>query len=478
MKRLFALLLSLFGTAALVAGVALLAGHSVAQEAQSETPRYEGTRECASCHRDMIRDHTDSFHAQTLFEVDGDADSVVASFDQGEELRTVQFPGEDAPRPFTVDDITYALAAGRNQQYYVARVEVDGAETYRVLPARWSVVNNQWEPFTPAANWDDPLYDFMTNCAGCHSTGFNTEANAWEEMGVQCEACHGPAEVHIELAEDLPRRPEEADLVEVRRSIQRAVDPQVCGACHSRGNSPFPRHYLPGEVLESEGFEVLAAGTAEAFYPSGHAALLNAQYNEWKGTGHESCATCHNNHTRVEGVPFGLPAEPVELCLSCHNAAYSLDDSDPHPVREMFEGLNVVEGVEGIASGHFTTEGGPTCMTCHMVRVIMDGVPRASHAPQPILPGIVLNNPGLTDTCSECHEEQASPQALQALIDDVQLHTRERVDRARAALNDSSPEWVIQALDFIEADGSAGVHNYTYAESLLDAVDAALGITQ
>ena len=58
---------------------------------------------------------------------------------------------------------------------------------------------------------------------------------------------------------------------------------------------------------------------------------------------------------------------------------------------------------------------------------------------------------------------------MQELIDDIQNNTHTRIDTARAAITDTTPAWVITALDFVERDGSYGIHNYAYSDALLDA---------
>jgi cytochrome c peroxidase len=88
----------------------------------------------------------------------------------------------------------------------------------------------------------------------------------------------------------------------------------------------------------------------------------------------------------------------------------------------------------------------------------------------------VADTPELTDTCSSCHAEQATPDAMRQLIEDIQANTQRRLDAARAAVTNTTPAWVTQSLDFVEGDGSLGIHNYEYTDTLLDAVDAELGL--
>jgi formate-dependent nitrite reductase cytochrome c552 subunit len=119
---------------------------------------------------------------------------------------------------------------------------------------------------------------------------------------------------------------------------------------------------------------------------------------------------------------------------------------------------------------HYLAEDGPTCVTCHAATVPVEAGVRASHSLAPVMPGAAVNEAMLEDSCSGCHEEVASPELMQALIDDIQMNTQQRIDTARAAITETSPEWVSRALEFVEGDGSLGIHNYTYSDAMLDAV--------
>jgi hypothetical protein len=145
-------------------------------------------------------------------------------------------------------------------------------------------------------------------------------------------------------------------------------------------------------------------------------------------------------------------------------------------MRQIYEGETFFEEVPGIPAAHFTAEDGPDCVTCHMPQVPIESAARSSHLFQPILPGAVLDETVLQDSCSECHGEQATPAQMQQLIDDIQADTLARVEAARAAITANTPEWVSIALELIEGEGSDGVHNYSYTDKLLDAVEVALGL--
>ena len=104
---------------------------------------------------------------------------------------------------------------------------------------------------------------------------------------------------------------------------------------------------------------------------------------------------------------------------------------------------------------------------------------RVSHSNAYIAPALTANT-ALVDTCSQCHSDLLTPALLQAFIDDTQGGIRARIESLRAALEslpeDQRPTWAAQALDFVEGDGSGGIHNYGYADALLDAVALELGL--
>lgn len=525
-------LLAMTGLTFVAVGVWLLLMGSGMTSAQVEDYNYIGASECGSCHRSLERDHEESAHGLTLQDAQRDQERILASFAQDEAVRTVTLPGEDEARPFTADDIAYVVGAGGRIQRYLYEA---GRDEWYVLPAEWDVEAGAWQPLTLAENWPDPAYDWAQNCAYCHVTALDIEDGDWEEDGVQCEACHGPGSEHAYLADEAGSRASDEELAALRGAINNATDPQVCGQCHSSGvgadNHPYPVGYLPGLNL-SEYFTLHLPDDSAHWYPSGHGRTANMQYNEWSSAGHSralanllesgaeidteclachsadyaytqrlielvdeeeregdppdlptaetaqhgvTCASCHNPHIETE-LPANLIEATDTLCISCHSTANFSGEGIHHPVREMFEGTTLIENIPGRENAHFIVEDGPTCSTCHLPVVPIPGDTRVSHALRIVAPGDALDVEGLTDTCSACHTEAATPQALQQLIDDIQTDARQRIETARANVGETTPDWVVQALDFVEGDGSEGIHNYAYADALLDAVYIELGL--
>lgn len=528
-------LLAVIGCAFLILGIILLMTGKTA--AQNDQPEYVGSKECASCHRNLARDHSDSNHALALQEVGRDKDIILADFDLGEDIRQVQFPGEDVSRAFTADDIAYVIGSGRFVQRYL--YEVDRNE-YQVFPAEWNIINQQWETFRPGDNWPSETFDWAQNCAYCHTTGFNIERGRWEDDGVQCESCHGPASIHVELADDAGRRPSDEELDALRSAIYRSSDPQVCGQCHSQGtgtdNHPYPVGYVPGKNLD-DFYELVANDSGDHWWVSGHASQSNMQYNEWFISSHATslidlqkskdaadqcltchsqdyrqranmiaqveegeregqlpdsitvstaqwgvtCTTCHNQHTDSE-EPFNLVQEANQLCINCHTNPQETS-SIHHPVKEMFEGAILVQGVDAVSGVHFSAENGPRCATCHMQQISVGTSSRATHRFRPVLPG---ETEQVSSACSECHEDLTTTD-LRLLVEEVQDRVRARLTTALARLGtiqqpdpgtEKSAQYqqAVEAINFVQNDGSLGIHNYAYADDLLQAAEENLSL--
>ncbi len=525
--RVIGLLLS--GVLLAAAGLFLL-GTPIPAHAQSEdAAEYVGASECRSCHRSMATAHADSRHALTLQEP-GD-ENVLGDFTQGEDVRQVQFPEEDAPRAFSADDIAFVVGSGRDVQRYLYKVD---RNEYMVFPAEWNVTEGKWEAYSRAATWPDAAYDWTQNCVGCHTTGINVERGRWEDDAVQCEACHGPASIHVETAQDVGRNPSEEELAEVRSTITVSADAQVCGQCHGAGvesetGLPYTTVYRPGGDLATS-FTLSLPDDSAHWRSSGHAASQNMQYNEWMQSGHarsldslknstyaeDSCLECHSGDYRLnaqlsaateagarEGTApeavtlataqeavtctachtthgeteqdYQLSQEPYALCVSCH-----ADDrlQEVHnPVKAMFEGEGVVERITGVPSKHFTE--GAVCTDCHMPLTLETGATwySGSHTMQPVFPGEAAENQ--PDSCTACHTD-LSREYMQRFVEQTQSGVLAKLNEAQAAVETrpNTPDWVLAALDFVMKDGSLGVHNFSYASSLIDAASLELGIVQ
>jgi hypothetical protein len=176
-----------------------------------------------------------------------------------------------------------------------------------------------------------------------------------------------------------------------------------------------------------------------------------------------------------------LVDEPYALCVSCHSDNPAAPEIH-HPVQEMYEGTAFVTGLSGVPGAHFSAEDGPNCVTCHMPVQPVEGYTRNSHGFAIVPPAEAED--GQPSTCNQCHTDLTSSD-LQYLIDDTQAAVRSRltINWARlATLNEpetgtaekESYDQIVAALSFVQNDGSLGVHNYAYADALMDTTERML----
>jgi predicted CXXCH cytochrome family protein len=466
-----------------------------AQDGEQTTAEYVGVNECSSCHKSLAAGHSNSRHSLALQDVSSEKTAIKADFTSGEKERTVTFPDDSLPRPFTADDIEYIVGSGRYVERYLYRIS---RGKYAVFPAEWNVQKKVWQPYIRGegvAKWpDDPAYDWVQNCAGCHTTGLLGRRGRWQDDGVQCEACHGPGSNHVDLANKAGSEPSDSDLADIHKAIVLSPDSQVCGQCHSQGLNadgklPYPTGYLPGaNLLDESVFSLVAKDDKDHWWDTGHARQQNMQFNEWLKSGHSQalatmkgskeaatpCLECHSGDFRLvkaledaqkadilkstpaplalDSAKFGVECtnchdphgsseadknefelvkgNAYALCTSCHRAT-DVTKSLHHPSQEMFEGLALVKGIPGIPSAHFKDAKGPRCQTCHLPRVPVQSTTSASHVFLPVLPGKAAGK--LPDSCSGCHDK-LTPTDLQSLIDDTQDAVRARLSVALARL--------------------------------------------
>ena len=284
-------------------------------EAPGAAREYVGSGECAACHRDYVEHHAGTAHAQALIDVGEDKAPLLGDFTAGEDTRTLLLPGEEEPRPLTADDISFAVGIGKYAQHYLYETE-NGR--YMVLPFEWNAIEGEWRPLTLSDTWPDAAYDWTTQCAGCHTTNLNIEQGTWLEDGVQCEACHGPGSVHIDVAEATDPILTHRERTALEDSIVLGLDPATCGQCHSQGvepahGYPFPLEYTPGEaLLDRNVFRLPGERSVVHWWETGQARQKYMQFNEWVTTTHAEA------FLTVEQHPDFTPG-----CLTCHNSTYS-----------------------------------------------------------------------------------------------------------------------------------------------------------
>ncbi|RMG98545.1 MAG: hypothetical protein D6705_05570 [Deltaproteobacteria bacterium] len=234
------------------------------------------------------------------------------------------------------------------------------------------------EPFHQV--WND-------NCILCHATAGvpgPTRERTWNtqvaEVGIACEACHGPAEEHVARYRNPLRRlsahlgGEEDHAVVDPSDLPAARADDVCGQCHSKTWINDVRKFMrqgfafrPGDRLEDERTLVLPASRPDHpwlaisleqdpsfvrsfFWPDGTIRVSGRQLNALVESachreGELSCLSCHVMHGDEPNMQVRPGMDGDGACAECHG--------------------DVVAA--GTAHTHHPAGGpGSRCMDCHM----------------------------------------------------------------------------------------------------------------
>lgn len=236
---------------------------------------YVGADTCRDCHGEHFESWERTFHSTMTQRAS--PESVLGVFDG----RAVTYENQTA-RPTERDGRFYMevpTAAGgtreaevvltvgsRRYQQYFEREERGENFAFVRLPILWHIEAGRWLHLNTVflnpdnADWDDHKADWNSNCILCHNTGpqpgmtnyrdpARQRAERFDskvaELGIACEACHGPGEGHASALRDPFTRyaghwSKERDplIVQPQRIDQeRAVG--VCGQCHGQ-RMPHP----------------------------------------------------------------------------------------------------------------------------------------------------------------------------------------------------------------------------------------------
>ena len=409
----------------------------VAQGPQGVVATYVGSSTCAECHSREAEAWRSSQHAAAMSAVT--EKTVLGRFDEAR----VTYAGVTS---------TFFRRGGR---FFVRTDGLDGrladfeiAYTFGVFPlqqyliprpgGRLQALGLAWDARPPAEGgqrWfhlypgqaikaGDPLHwtgleqNWNSMCADCHATnlrkgydpGTREFHTTWSELGVGCEACHGPGSAHVEAARrgaalagvGLPPAP-----LDERRGVRWTIDGrtgrpfrsrsrrddreiETCARCHSR-RSQVTDAARAGDLLENA-FRPAFLEPA-LFYPDGQ------QKEEVYGYGSflqsrmyangVTCSDCHDPHTAA------VRPQGNAVCTQCHTQARY--DASSH---------------------HFHRAGTPaaSCVTCHMpaatFMVIDQRHDHSFRVPRPDL-SVSL---GVPNACtSACHRDRGASWAANEL---------------------------------------------------------------
>lgn len=400
-----------------------LTSAAAAQTVSDSGPSYVGSQRCISCHEEAGLDWKGSHHALAWSLPDNT--TVLGDFDDREfQHKGVTTRLRRRGDAFLIE--TESLG-GKHLEYEVVGVAgVKPLQQYLVevepgrlqaLDVAWDVEAKRWyhlypEQDLPPGNglhWTGPYKNWNARCAECHATGFKknystqtrTYTSSQAEIGVGCEACHGPGEAHVAWAEapdsyDATNWP---DLAEAGFTIEFSafapeLEIQQCAGCHSRREPLLDGNPLPGTLFHDayrlsllrEGLYYADGAIRDEVYVYG-SFLQSKMYG--KGV---RCTDCHDPHlARVR-------AQGNAVCTQCHSPA-----GNPR-----FPSLT--KAIYDSPEHHFHDAGaaGFACVDCHMTERVYMGIDgRRDHSfriPRPDLSADI----SAPNACNDCHADRDS----------------------------------------------------------------------
>jgi hypothetical protein len=232
------------------------------------TSDYAGAEACAKCHSAEFQAQSASSHAHALAR------------------STPEQPGEWA---FGADDQAITFVSRLDGEHY----REEGKSWYRKLKGFGPTPGAATPDGTPYRTFDPS--GAILRCFYCHSTGPLTlaadDAILPHELGVRCEACHGPAAAHVRSpAQSHPDNPG-------KLSADRLND--FCGGCHR----------MPLGSNETLDFR-------DAWNVRHQPPTLAASACFRLSGGKLNCIICHSPHAQVVRSPEAYD----RVCQGCHAA--------------------------------------------------------------------------------------------------------------------------------------------------------------
>jgi predicted CXXCH cytochrome family protein len=337
-------------------------------------------------------------------------------------------PAPSASAPRARKRISLLTGSHHMQTYWVpsdhGNMQFGFPFTYVFADQRWLPRNDVFL-LDPTIPWIPQVWN--VNCINCHATAGQPRQDRQTkviqsraaELGIACEACHGPAEEHIRANLNPTRRyalhhagqGDPTIFNPARRNHLKSSE--ACGQCHAiRHNDKKDLwnteglHFWPGEDIESkaplvryDGADLNAPGNEKkralmegCFWSDGQARVSGRDFSGMAASGcyqrgEISCLSCHSMHQYQDTDDQLRPRmEGNQACLQCHTAYAAKLEQHTH---------------------HRADSSGSLCYNCHM--------PHTSYGLLKAIRSHTINSPnvksslatGRPNACNLCHLDQS-----------------------------------------------------------------------
>ena len=422
---------------------------------QGRDDNYVSSTKCQSCHPGQYDSWHRSFH-RTMTQY-AQAGTVVGNFNKvtlelsGKPFRLEQRgdefwvemedpewqkPTQPARPRFVVDPPAPRvwkriglLTGSHHMQVYWVPGRAGNAQF--IFPFAWLIEDQRWVPFLQTFLRDPAIQaapqTWNLNCINCHATGgqprfdlrvgfLDTRAG---EIGIACEACHGPAEEHVRANQNPVRRylnhahaatqPDHTIVNPIRPAAK--VSAQICGQCHGirwvmdreewnrlgylyrpgrdlRPSAPLVRPTrLPEQPWLQDPLQKNPTFLQDHYWSDGMVRVSGREYSGLiESACHEkgelSCVSCHSMHRSQPDDQLATQMDGNQACVKCHDAARHDTPAHTH---------------------HLAGSSGSHCYNCHMPHTTY-GLLKAIRSHKITSPTVSESlNTGRPNACNLCH---------------------------------------------------------------------------
>lgn len=393
------------------------------------SPAYIGSEACIDCHQDEAEAWRGSHHDLAWTEP-GD-DMVLGDFSDTEftldgiTSRFFRQNGHlmietDGPEGKMVEYPVAGVVGIEPLQQYLLETEPGKLQGFDVP---WDTEREEWFHMYPdqgltasdGLHWTGSYKTWNGRCAECHATdysrNYSPDTRSYDstqsEIGVGCEACHGPGSTHVSWANGEAMREQAKGLNESMLLVDYASGDgetliQQCAGCHARRGPLLGGSPEPGTPFHDA--YRLSTLRAPIYHPDGqildevyvYGSFLQSRMYA-KGV---TCKNCHDVHSaRVK-------ADDNSLCTQCHSLAGNPD----------FPTLKLADYDTPQHSFHDTGTEGAECKSCHMIERTYMGVDgRRDHSFRVPRPDLSVKT-GSPNACNDCHADK-TPQWAQRHVE-------------------------------------------------------------
>jgi hypothetical protein len=375
---------------------------------------------------------------------------------------------EGAQLPRVWQRIALITGSHHMQIYWTAG---DGGNLQHLFPFAWLIAEQRWVPardtFLRDPKKGHPFQHWNLNCIRCHATAGQARPEAGYqhfdtrvgELGIACEACHGPAEAHATAHRNPARRylarenPTEEESIINPARLTREASAHVCAQCHGIRWIPAAERvdhlgfsYRPGEVLDRstpivrpsrldlqphlrEPLRQNPQFLDQHYWRDGEVRVSGREFNGMVDSacyerGEMTCLSCHSMHQYLDADDQLAPDRAGnEACLQCHTQFRSSLEAHTH---------------------HRADSTGSLCYNCHMPHTTY-GLLKAIRSHRVTSPNIAVSiDTGRPSACNLCHLDRTAGWTAE--------HLQRWYGRAPPALPPEQHRWSTAAMGALKGD--------------------------